>query len=109
MLFGVLPLVPLAANGFNHWQHILQTLWSVGKRNRAGNFRHQDGGLKKLRAEISGITTIFPIQMTLNNVYKFLMTDLERHQKMTRFQRKQHIDVKNLIVDETTQLQAMPF
>ena len=67
MLFGVLPLGPLAANGFYHWQHILQMTQSVGKKNRVGNFRHHVEGMKNLTAETSGIIYIFPILMTINN------------------------------------------
>ena len=71
ILFGVLPLVPLTY----HW---LQTFFTTGsifcrrsgawaKRTAREVFVIKMEGLKNFRAETSGITTIFPIQMTLNN------------------------------------------
>ena len=40
----------------------------MGIKIHVGKLRHQDGGLEKnLAAKTSGITTIFPIQMTINN------------------------------------------
>ena len=117
MLFGVLPLAPLTY----HWYHWLQTVFTTGsifcrrsgawaKRTTREIFVIKMEGLKNLRAETSGITTIFPIQMTLNNkCYILLMTEETIKYISDRSQRKHHTDIKNLIVDETTQLHAMPF
>ena len=82
MPFGVQPFITLAY----HWYHWLSTGFTIGsifcRRSRAWvkrftreNYVIKMEDLKNLSALTSGVTTIFPIQLTINNKkYKFLKT-----------------------------------
>ena len=82
MPFGFQPFVTLAY----HWYHWLPTGFTIGsifcrhsrawvKRFTRENYVIKMDDLKNLSAETSGVTTIFPIQLTINNKnYKFFMT-----------------------------------